>query len=89
MRRETATTPPGVCRPEADEILRAPSLLPLDLISATRREGVSVWVIELKVAIFAPHAHPKPKASNESACDQNNGALLISCLGFNNANTSS
>ena len=32
----------GVCRPDGDAVLRAPSLLPLDLISADRREGISV-----------------------------------------------
>src|SRR5436305_7673023 len=46
---------------DVDAVLRALSLLPLDLTSGTRREAVSVvWVIRSAAGIFTPHAHPNP-----------------------------
>jgi hypothetical protein len=71
-----------------DAALRTPSLFPLDLISGTRREDVSVCVIELKVATFTPHAHPNPKPAT-SALPTKIIVRFRSLLGFNNANTSS
>jgi hypothetical protein len=83
-----ALTAGGVCRPDMGAILRVASLLPLDLISGNRREGTSVCAIELKAALFAPHAHPSPKPTIRALATK----IMLrfrSPLGFNNANTSS
>lgn len=78
----------GVCRTDVDAVLRAPSLLPLDLISGIRGEGGSVRTIELKAALFAPHAHPSPTPTTR-ALPTKIMVRVRSPPGFNNANISS
>jgi hypothetical protein len=85
---ETAPGAGGICRPEVDAVRRALSLLPLDLISGARREDVSVGVIELKAALFAPNAHPSPKPTTR-ALPTKMMVRFRSSPGLNNANTSS
>jgi hypothetical protein len=38
---EAVLAPGGVCKPDVDVVLRAPSILPPDLVSEVRSEGVS------------------------------------------------
>jgi hypothetical protein len=45
-------------------------------------------VIELKIAVFAPHAHPNPTPAT-SALPTKTMVRFRSLLGFNKANTSS
>jgi hypothetical protein len=78
----------GVCKPDGDAVLRAPSLLPLDLISGKRGDGISVRVIEWKAALFVPHAHPTPKPTTRALPTKIMVRFRLP-LGFNNANTSS
>src|ERR1041385_4423390 len=76
-------TPAG----ETDDVLRAPSLLPLDLISGSRR-SVSIGVIELKAALFIAQVHPTPRPTSRAAPTRIT-VRFRSPPGFNNAKTSS